>query len=94
MSRFKVLVADKLSQKGVELLRSREEFDVDVRHGLSEDELATAARDAHAILVRSDARVTARVVEEAAQLRAQFDAARKKATVDVRASCYCRTVET
>ena len=28
------------------------------------------------------------------ELRAQFDAARKKATVDVRSSCYCRTVET
>ena len=69
MSRYKILVADKLSAEGVQLLRSHEEVDVEIRHGLSDEDLALAAADADAILVRSSASITARVLASAEQLK-------------------------
>ncbi|GJM23448.1 MAG: D-3-phosphoglycerate dehydrogenase [Planctomycetota bacterium] len=65
----RVLVADNLDPAGVELLREAG-LDVDVQMGLSPEELAVAAKNAHGILVRSAAKVTADVIAAAPQLRA------------------------
>ena len=62
----RILVADRIAERGVELLRERHE--VEVRAGLSEDELAEAAAGAAGLVVRSQARVTARVIEAAPRL--------------------------
>jgi len=68
---MKVLVADKLAEEGLELLRaSGAEFDV--RVGLKEAELAEAVAKGgyEALIVRSGAKVTAKVLENPGALRA------------------------
>lgn len=67
--RHVVLVADKLSDAGVALLRERPEFEVRVAHGLSEAELVRAIADVDALLVRSSVKVTRSVVEAGKRLR-------------------------
>lgn len=66
---MKILVADKLSAEGIDLLKAREGVEVVVEQGLEEAELARAAADVDAILVRSSARVTAAVIEAAGRLK-------------------------
>jgi len=62
----RILIADQLSSEGVEMLRARHE--VDFRPGLTEDELVKAVAGASALLVRSQAQVTARVIEAGTSL--------------------------
>ncbi len=67
---MKVLVCDPISPKGIALLQQRPEFKVTVLDKrLSEAELLTAVKDAVAILVRSETKVTRKVIEAAASLR-------------------------
>src|SRR6266404_386746 len=67
---MKVLVCDPISPKGIALLQQRPEFKVTVLDKrLSEAELFTAVKDAVAILVRSETKVTRKVIEAAASLR-------------------------
>lgn len=70
MSRKQILVADPISEKGIELLKAEPSFDVVVNLGLKkEDDFAAAAKDASAIIVRSGVKVTAKVIESAAGLK-------------------------
>ena len=62
----RILIADPLAQEGVELLSAR--HDVAVSTGLSEDELLAAVADVQGLVVRSQTRVTARVIEAAPHL--------------------------
>jgi len=66
--RLKVLVAEKIGDSGVELLR--EHFDVDVGVGWSEEELAERIGAYHGILIRSATKMTAELIERATSLRA------------------------
>jgi D-3-phosphoglycerate dehydrogenase len=63
---YKVLVADKLSNKGIEILQG---FQVDVKTGLSEDELVAIIGDYDAMLVRSETKVTAKILQAAKKLQ-------------------------
>ncbi len=65
----KVLLADKLPEQCVAMLE-KAGFEVDNRPGLSEDELAQAVSDASGLICRSGAKVTAKVLENAAKLEA------------------------
>lgn len=65
----KILVADKLSKEGITLLEATDGVEVVVRHGMTEDEFAAAAAGVDAILVRSAAKVTERVLAAADRLR-------------------------
>src|SRR5690242_21581803 len=68
---MRILIADKLADEGLEFLKqNRAEFDVKV--GLKEDELASevAAGRYDALIVRSGAKVTARVIENPGALKA------------------------
>jgi D-3-phosphoglycerate dehydrogenase len=56
----KVLVADSISEKGLEMLR--QEAQVDVRTGLKPEELSAIIGDYEALLVRSQTQVTAAVI--------------------------------
>jgi len=70
MSPHKILVADPISEKGIELLKSVPSFDVEVKLGLkAEADFAAAAADADAIIVRSGVKVTAKVMEAAPKLK-------------------------
>jgi len=68
---YKILVADPISEKGIELLKAEPSFTVEVKLGLkAEADFAEAAKDAHAIIVRSGVKVTAKVIEAAPNLKA------------------------
>jgi D-3-phosphoglycerate dehydrogenase len=64
---MKVLVSEKLSGAGLE--RLREHLDVDVRTGLSPEELVTAIAEYDALVVRSATKVTAEVIERGENLK-------------------------
>ena len=60
---MKVLVADDLSPQGIEILEKAEGIEVEVRKGLSPDELREALKGCDALIVRSSTKVTAEVLE-------------------------------
>jgi D-3-phosphoglycerate dehydrogenase len=67
---MKVLVCDPISPKGIALLQQRPEFQVNVLpKRLSEAELIPLVADVVAMLVRSETKVTRKVIEAAKQLR-------------------------
>src|SRR5258707_7343034 len=67
---MKVLVCDPISPKGIALLQQRPEFEVVVLpKRLSEAELLEAVKDVVAMVVRSETKVTAKVIEGAPKLR-------------------------
>lgn len=66
---MKVLVTDSLSEKGLEILRTAEGIEVDVRSGISPEELKQAVGDCHALIIRSQTKVTAEIVECAPNLK-------------------------
>ena len=63
----RILVADPIDEQGVERL-SRAGHQVDVKKGLSEDDLVAIVGDYDAMVVRSETRVTARVIEHAVKM--------------------------
>lgn len=69
MDKPKVLVADSISPKGVELLESGGQLLVEVRTGLKENELLAVAAEFSAIVVRSQTKITSKVIEAAKQLK-------------------------
>ena len=66
---FRVLVADSISTKGIELLSSNSRFQVDVKTGLKEDDLLKIVADYDAILVRSQTKITKKVIAAAPKLK-------------------------
>jgi D-3-phosphoglycerate dehydrogenase / 2-oxoglutarate reductase len=73
MAKFKILIAgnnDPISSKGIDMLKTEPSFEVVVNMNLkAEDAMIEASRDAHAIIVRSGAKVTAKVMEAATNLK-------------------------
>ncbi len=67
---MKILVADRISPLGVEYLKNQDGFDVVEAYGSSPEEVIAHAKDAAAIIVRSDTRVTREVMEAASLLKA------------------------
>jgi D-3-phosphoglycerate dehydrogenase len=66
---MRILVADKLAEEGLEFLK-QSKADFDVKVGLKEDELAAAVGGYDALIVRSGAKVTAKVLEKPGKLKA------------------------
>lgn len=66
---MKILVADELAAEGLEVLK-REQIAYDVKVGLKEDELAAAVGSYDALIVRSGAKVTAKVLDKPGNLKA------------------------
>ena len=73
MAKFKILVAgnnDPISSIGIDLLKAEPSFSVEVNMNLkAEDAMIEASRDVDAIIVRSGAKVTAKVIEAASKLK-------------------------
>lgn len=65
---LKVLVPEKLAESGIELLKK--DFEVDVKLGLSTEELLEAIGDYDGLIIRSATQVTAQVIARADRLRA------------------------
>ncbi|HLX72223.1 MAG TPA: NAD(P)-dependent oxidoreductase, partial [Verrucomicrobiae bacterium] len=67
---MKVLVCDPISPKGIALLQQRPEFQVTVLpKRLSEAELLPLVSDVTALIVRSETKVTSKIIEAAPKLR-------------------------
>jgi D-3-phosphoglycerate dehydrogenase / 2-oxoglutarate reductase len=66
---FRVIIADDMSPRAAEVLAASKDVAVDVRAGISAEELASVIGDYHAIVVRSRTKVTAALIEAAAKLR-------------------------
>lgn len=66
---YKVLVTDPLNDHGIRLLMEAEDVFVVKKTGLSEEELIAEIPDYHALLVRSQTKVTERVFDAAKNLR-------------------------
>ena len=69
MSAPKVLIADSISQRGIDELGAGDALEVTVRTGLSEGELVRLIPDFSAIVVRSQTKVTAPILQAGARLR-------------------------
>src|ERR1700736_4610194 len=69
MDKLKILVADSISAKGVDLLRGDGELHVDVKTGLKENALLAIVADYSAIVVRSQTKITAKVIDAAKKLK-------------------------
>lgn len=66
---MKVLISDKLSTKGIELFRQTEGIEVDVKIGISPEELVSIIGDYDALVVRSETKVNAQVIAAAKNLK-------------------------
>ncbi len=66
---MKVLISDKLSPKGIELFQKEEGIEVDVKVGMSPDELISVIGDYDALVVRSATKVTPQVQAAAKNLK-------------------------
>ncbi|KAF3484431.1 D-3-phosphoglycerate dehydrogenase [Arthroderma uncinatum] len=82
--RAKVLVPEKLSPDGLSLLKTS--LDVDERKGLSADELLSIIPDYEALLVRSETKVTAAVLQAAKKLKVVARAGVGVDNIDVEAA--------
>ena len=65
---YKVLIADALSEQGLERLRSVPELHIDLRPGLPPDELIRTIADYQALIIRSGTKVTKAVIAAATSL--------------------------
>src|SRR5262249_34897043 len=84
---MKILVCDPVSTKGIALLQQRPEFEVVVLpKRLSEAELLPIVGDVVAMVVRSETKVTAKVIEAAQKLRVVGRAGVGVDNVDVEAA--------
>ena len=66
---MRILVADKLAQEGLDFLKQNNAA-FDAKVGLKEEEAAAVVGEYDALIVRSGAKVTARVLEKPGKLRA------------------------
>ncbi|MFQ5666575.1 MAG: phosphoglycerate dehydrogenase [Candidatus Binatia bacterium] len=66
---FRVLVSDKLAAAGMDILRAAPAIEVDETTGLTPHELAARIPPYHGLIIRSGSRVTAEVIDAAANLR-------------------------
>jgi D-3-phosphoglycerate dehydrogenase len=66
---MKVLVADAVSERGIDLLRETPGFEVTVSTGMSPPDLAATIGDYHGLIVRSATKVTADVLRSSGILR-------------------------
>lgn len=66
---MKVLISDNLGQAGIDLFEDAPGIEVDVKTGLTPEELKTAIRDYDALVIRSATKVTADLLESARKLK-------------------------
>ena len=83
---MKVLVADKISPKGVQYLRNLPGFEVVEAYNFSPEKVLELVKDAHAIAVRSETKITAEVIAAAPKLQVVGRAGVGVDNVDVEAA--------
>ncbi|MBI5183004.1 MAG: phosphoglycerate dehydrogenase [Nitrospinae bacterium] len=66
---MKVLVSDELSEKGIEIFKREREIELEVKIGLSIEDLIAEIPDYDALVIRSGTKVTAEVIEAGDNLK-------------------------
>jgi D-3-phosphoglycerate dehydrogenase len=69
MSNVRVLVSDKLSEAGLNVLREAPDVELEYKPGMNEDELCAVVGDFDGLIIRSGTQVTTKVVDAADKLR-------------------------
>lgn len=83
---MKVLVCDKVSEKGLEVFRQCPGIEVDVKLKQTEDEICAIVAEYHAIVVRSDTKITKKILDKAEQLKVVGRAGVGVDNIDVQAA--------
>ncbi|MCF3649621.1 phosphoglycerate dehydrogenase [Synoicihabitans lomoniglobus] len=83
---MKILVADKISAKGVAYLREQPGFEVVEAYGSSPEQVLELVKDVHAIAVRSETKITREVLDAAPELKVVGRAGVGVDNVDVEAA--------
>jgi len=65
----KVLVCDPISDLGVNIIKQETGLEVDVKLKLTEDEISAIVAEYHAIVVRSETKITKKILENAQELQ-------------------------
>ncbi len=65
----KILITDKLAKEGIDLLKSMKDVEPVVKVGISEDELAKIIGEYDGLIIRSETKVTAKVLEKPGKLK-------------------------
>jgi len=66
---MKILISDKLAEEGLQILRAVKEFQVDLKTGMKPEELKAIIGQYDALIVRSETKVTAEILEAAHKLK-------------------------
>lgn len=66
---MRILVCDPISEKGIEVFKQDPEIEVDVKLNLSEAEICEIIFDYHAVVVRSQTKITKKILEAGRQLK-------------------------
>jgi D-3-phosphoglycerate dehydrogenase len=83
---MKILISDPLSARGIEVLRRRPDFEVDLKVGLKPEELRAMIGDYQGLIVRSETKVTAEIIGAGDQLRVIGRAGTGVDNIDVEAA--------
>jgi D-3-phosphoglycerate dehydrogenase / 2-oxoglutarate reductase len=67
---YRVLITDNLSAAGLDVLKQSPEIEVDVRSGLSPDEVRQALHEADGIIIRSATKLTPAILKDQPRLKA------------------------
>ncbi len=66
---MKILISDPLAEEGIKILKEEKEFSVDIKTGLTSEELSKIIGDYEALIVRSATKVTKEVIKNAENLK-------------------------
>lgn len=66
---MKILISDPLAEEGIKILKEEKDFQVDIKTGLTPQELSQIISDYDAIIVRSATRVTGEVIRNSKNLK-------------------------
>ena len=83
---MKVLVSDNLSELGVQILADAPGIEVDVKVGMSPEELIAVIPDYHGLVVRGATKATAEVIAAASNMKVIGRAGTGHDNVDIRAA--------
>ena len=67
---IKILITDKLAKEGIDIINATEGVEAVIKTGISEDELAKIIGEYDGLIIRSDTKVTAKVLANPGKFRA------------------------
>lgn len=89
---MKILISDSLADEGIETIKRESDFEVDVKTGLSPDELLEVIPEYDALIVRSRTKATAALIEAGKKLKVIGRAGIGLDNIDVAAATRCGVI--